>query len=112
MAASDICALPVLGGEGLSRAVIEAMAYGVPAIVTPVGGNTELIVDGECGLVVGIGDEEALAAAMETLYDDPELRRRMGQAARERIATNFRNSDTVDRTLALYRDVLAEEPPR
>ena len=79
MAASDVCALPVLDGEGLSRAVIEAMAYGVPAIVTPVGGNTELIVDGDCGLVVPVGDVPALAQAMEKLCDDPGLRRRFGE---------------------------------
>jgi len=108
MAASDVCALPVLSGEGLSRAVIEAMAYGVPGLVTPVGGNTELIVDGECGLVVPIGDVPALAAAMERLYDDPEERRRMGRAARERIGTQFRAETTVEKTLALYHEVLAE----
>ena len=95
MAASDVCALPVLDGEGLSRAVIEAMAYGVPAIVTPVGGNTELIVDGECGLVVPVGDVPALARAMEKLYDDPVLRDGFGENARARIATHFRNEDTV-----------------
>lgn len=112
MAASDVCALPVLDGEGLSRAVIEAMAYSVPAIVTPVGGNTELIVDGECGLVVQIGNEKELAAAMEALYDDPDLRRQMGQAARKRIETQFRNSDTVQQTLQLYREILSQEPLR
>lgn len=107
MAGSDVCALPVLDGEGLSRAVIEAMAYGVPGIVTPVGGNTDLIVDGECGLVVPVGDVPALARAMETLYDDPALRRKMGEQARTRIATRFRNEDTVRDTLELYRDILA-----
>ena len=85
------------------------MAYAVPAIVTPVGGNTELIVDGESGLVVPVGDEAALAYAMEKLYDDPVLRQRMGAAARQRIATEFRNSDTIDKTLALYHQVLAEK---
>jgi len=108
MAASDVCALPVLDGEGLSRAVIEAMAYGVPAIVTPVGGNTELIVDGECGLVVPIGDVPALAQAMEKLYDDPELRQRFGESARNRIATHFKSEDTVLRTRELYEGVLNE----
>ena len=108
MAASDVCALPVLDGEGLSRAVIEAMAYAVPAIVTPVGGNTELIVDGECGLVVPVGDVDALAAAMERMYLDPDLRLKMGQSARERIRTQFRNEDTVERTLELYREILTE----
>ena len=108
MAASDVCALPVLDGEGLSRAVIEAMAYGVPAIVTPVGGNTDLIVDGECGLVVPVGDVDALAAAIERMYADQSMRKQMGQAGRERIGTRFRNEDTVEETLALYREVLAE----
>ncbi len=109
MAASDVCALPVLDGEGLSRAVIEAMAYGVPAIVTPVGGNTELIVDGECGLVVPVGDVTALARAMEKLYDEPLLRQAYGEAARARIASHFRNEDTVSKTLNLYREVLASQ---
>ncbi len=108
MAASDVCALPVLAGEGLSRAVIEAMACGVPAIVTPVGGNTELIVDGECGLVVPVGDVPALARAMEKLYDDPVLRKDFGKAARARIATHFRNEDTIGETLSLYREILSE----
>lgn len=111
MAAADVCALPVLDGEGLSRAVIEAMAYGVPAIVTPVGGNTELIVDGECGLVVPVGDVDALAAAMERLYDEPDTRRQMGRAARARIADEFRSSDTIEKTLALYGELMAEATP-
>ena len=86
------------------------MAYGVPAIVTPVGGNTELIVDGECGLVVRVGDEPALAEAMERLCD-PDLRHAMGVAARERIAREFRIDTTIDRTLALYQEILAEGEP-
>ena len=110
MAASDVCALPVLDGEGLSRAVIEAMAYGVPAIVTPVGGNTELIRDGECGLVVPVGDVAALARAIEQLHDDPVMLRRFGDAARNRIATGFRNEDTVKKTLDLYREILDGAP--
>jgi len=109
MAASDVCALPVLDGEGLSRAVIEAMAYGIPAIVTPVGGNTELIVDGECGLVVPVGDVPALARAMERLYDEPVLRQGFGKAARARIDTHFRNKDTVSKTLGLYQEILTSQ---
>jgi len=108
MAASDVCCLPVLSGEGLSRAVIEGMAYGVCPLVTPVGGNTELVIDQECGLVVPAGDEPALAAAMEWLYDHPEERRRFGAAARERIARHFHSDETVRQTLALYREVMLE----
>ena len=108
-AASDVCCLPVLFGEGLSRSVIEGMAYGVCPLVTEVSGNTELVVDGECGLVVPPGDEPALARAMEWLYDHPEQRRRMGAAARERIATQFRSEDTVRQTLAMYREMLSDD---
>jgi glycosyltransferase involved in cell wall biosynthesis len=108
MAACDVCCLPVLEGEGLSRAVIEGMAYGVCPLVTPVGGNTELVIDGECGLVVPAGDEPALARAMEWLYDHPENRRQLGQAARDRIGQYFRSEDTIQKTLELYRQLMAE----
>jgi glycosyltransferase involved in cell wall biosynthesis len=67
-----------------------------------------LIVDGECGLVVPVGDVDALAAAIERMYADQSMRKQMGQAGRERIGTRFRNEDTVEETLALYREVLAE----
>jgi glycosyltransferase involved in cell wall biosynthesis len=110
MAASDVCCLPVLSGEGLSRAVIEGMAYAVAPLVTPVGGNTELVIDGECGLVVPAGDEPALAKALEWLYDHPEQRRNMGIAARERIAQHFHSDETVRQTLALYQELMAEKP--
>jgi len=108
MAASDVCCLPVLSGEGLSRAVIEGMAYGVCPLVTPVGGNTELVIDGECGVVVPVGDETALAAAMERLYQNPQERKRMGAAARERIARHFHSDETVRQTLALYREIMSQ----
>jgi len=108
MAASDVCCLPVLWGEGLSRMVIEGMAYGIVPLVTAVSGNTELVIDGECGLVVPPGDEQALADAIEWLYDHPVERRKMGEAARERIGTHFRSEDTVSKTLALYQEIMRE----
>lgn len=107
MAASDVCCLPVLSGEGLSRAVIEGMAYGVCPLVTPVGGNTELVIDGVSGKVVPVADEKALAVALEWLYDHPTERRQLGAAARERIATHFHSDETVRQTLALYREIMA-----
>jgi glycosyltransferase involved in cell wall biosynthesis len=108
MAASDVCCLPVLSGEGLSRAVIEGMAYGVAPLVTNVGGNPELVVDGECGLVVPPGDERELATAMEYYYDHPDVRKRMGQAARERIDEHFRSEDTVSKVVALYHELMTD----
>ena len=110
LAASDVCCLPVLRGEGLSRAVIESMAYGVAPLVTNVGGNAELVTDRKCGLVVPPGDVPALARAIEWLHDHPDERRRMGSAARERIGTHFRNEDTVRQTLALYHQIVGYHP--
>ena len=53
-------------------------------------------------------DAQAIADAIEKLYRDPELRRRMGDAARERIATDFRNEDTVRKTIALYEELVPD----
>ncbi|MGB5347906.1 MAG: glycosyltransferase family 4 protein [Woeseia sp.] len=106
-AASDVFCLASTKREGLPRSVIEAMAYRVPAVVTNSGGSPELIVDGECGYVVPVFDAAALAGAFEKLYRDPQLRARMGQAARDRIGIHFRNEDTVEKTIALYRSLVA-----
>ena len=106
-AACDVFCLPSTKREGLARAIIEAMAYSVAPVVTDCGGSPELVVDGECGYVVPIRDAAALAEAFETLYRDSELRQRFGAAARERIATHFRNEDTVAKTIALYEELVS-----
>ncbi len=105
-AGCDVFCLPSTKREGLARAIIEAMAYRVPPVVTDSGGSPELVVNGECGYVVPPRDARALATAFERLYRDPSLRRRMGDAARERIGTAFRNEDTVRKTIALYEELV------
>lgn len=105
-AACDAFCLPSTRREGLSRAIIEAMAYGVPPVVTDSGGSPELVVDRVSGLVVAANDGRALAHAIERLYRDGEFRARLGRAARDRIATDFRNEDTVQKTIALYESLL------
>jgi len=107
-AACDVFCLPSTKREGLARSTIEAMSYRIPPVVTDCGGSPELVNDGESGIVVPVRDSRALAAAFETLYRDPELRRRMGNAARERIATHFRVEDTVRNTIKLYEELVAE----
>ena len=102
-AACDVFVLPSTKREGLARSLIEAMAYGVAPVVTDCGGSPELVVHGECGLVVPVRDAGALATAVRQLHDDKTLRARFGAAARERIARNFRIEDTIAQTLALYR---------
>jgi glycosyltransferase involved in cell wall biosynthesis len=111
-AACAVFVLPSTKREGLARSLIEAMAYGVAPVVTDCGGSPELVVDGVSGLVVPVRDAAALAAALTRLYEDAELRRRLGAAARERIRNDFRIEDTIARTLQLYRDVVAEPRSR
>jgi glycosyltransferase involved in cell wall biosynthesis len=100
--------LPSTKREGLARSLIEAMAYGVPPVVTNCGGSPELVVHGVSGLVVPVADAAALAAAIRSLCEDEALRARLGAAARERIGRDFRIEDTIAKTLALYRSLLAE----
>jgi len=107
-AACDVFCMPSTKREGLARAIIEAMAYRVPPVVTDAGGSPELVVDGVSGYVVPPRDAQGLADAIEKLYRDKSLRQRMGEAARERIATDFRNEDTVRKTIALYEELVPD----
>ena len=84
----------------------EAMAYGVTPLVTRTGGNAELVVDGESGLVVEPGNETALAEALTWLYRNPARCAEMGRIARERIDQHFNIKDTVSRTFDLYQSLL------
>jgi glycosyltransferase involved in cell wall biosynthesis len=105
-AACNVAVLPSLRREGLPKTVIEAMAYGVPSIVTDVGGSPELIQHEVSGLVVPPGDAPALAAAILRLRKQPELARAYGRAGQERIEREFSNRTTVARTAALYRELV------
>jgi len=69
--------------EGFSHQIIEAMAMGVPVVTTNVGGNPEIIKDGENGLLVGYNDREAIKAAILKLYKDRELGARLGRNGAE-----------------------------
>ncbi len=108
MAACDVFVLPSLKREGLPRAVIESMAYRTPPIVTNCGGSPELVEDGVSGLVVPPGDARAIAEAVRRLRADPESRKKMGEAARERIRLHFNTEQTIQQTLELYQSVLAQ----
>jgi glycosyltransferase involved in cell wall biosynthesis len=101
----DVVALPSWT-EGLPLVLLEAMARGRPVVATPVGGTPELVTDGETGLLVPPRDPEALAAALRRVLDDPELARRLGEAARARVAERFSAAEQERRILALYDDVV------
>lgn len=110
-AASGIIVLPTTKREGLSRAVIEGMACGRPAVVTDTGGNAELVADGVTGLVVPPEDPVALGEALSRLALNAGLRREMGHAARSRISTTFNVRQGVTGTLVVYRRVLNRPDP-
>jgi len=93
--------------EGMSNGLLEAMAAGLPAVVTDVGGNAEVVVDGETGFVVPARRPELLAAAISTLLKDPERARAMGAAGRARVAAEFTVEAMLARLERLYRDLLA-----
>jgi glycosyltransferase involved in cell wall biosynthesis len=92
--------------EGLPNAVLEAMAAGLPAVATSVGGIPEIIVDGVTGLLVPPRSPAALAAAISRLAADPELRVRLGRAARE-TAAGFSLASCVTKHEAAYREMPA-----
>src|SRR5207248_2205806 len=75
--------------EGISLTLLEAMARGLPVVTTRVGGNPEVVVEGETGLLVPPRAPAELAAAMVHLLRSPDTRRRMGQAGRCRVEQHF-----------------------
>ncbi|ATB26714.1 glycosyltransferase [Melittangium boletus] len=91
--------------EGMSNAVMEGMAAGLPMVVTDVGGNPELVADGERGLVVPPLRPEALSQAFLTLLGDRELGRRMGAQARAFVERELSLTRLVRRHDELYRRV-------
>lgn len=92
--------------EGMSNAVLEAMALGLPSVVVDAPGVTECHIDGETGFVVN-RSPEAMATRIATLIDDADLRRRMGMRARERIQQHYSIAANLERYHALYSQLLA-----
>lgn len=103
--AADLFALPSLN-EGLGLALVEAMAMGLATVASGVGGVPEVVVDGETGLLTPPRDAGALAKAILRLMEDEGLRRRMGEAGRERVCTHFSIERTVRETERLYEELL------
>ena len=88
--------------EGLPITALEAMAAGVPPVVTAVGGTPEVIVDGENGLLVPPRDPDALAGALRHLADDEVARTRLAEGARRTFEQGYRAEHMVRQTESLY----------
>jgi glycosyltransferase involved in cell wall biosynthesis len=83
------------------------MSHRLPVVCTPVGGNPELVTDGEHGFLVAVDDVAALAGAIEKVAADAALRKRLGDAGHARVTGDFSFERTTDRYEAIYRRVLA-----
>ena len=93
--------------EAFGTVLLEAMASGLPCVTTELGTGTSWVVqNGATGLVVPPRDPEALAAALRRLLEDEGLRRRMGQAGRERVEREFTEALMVERVMAVYRNLV------
>jgi glycosyltransferase involved in cell wall biosynthesis len=78
------------------------MSHGLPIVTTRIGGNPEVVTDGEHGLLVPIEDPDALAAALARLAEDPALRRTFGEAGRKRVEKEFTFVEMTRRYQAIY----------
>src|SRR5882672_7044932 len=90
--------------EGFCNALLEAMACGVPAVVTRVGGNPEAINDGENGFLVPVEDDTAAAERLLTLLRDPERNTQIGERGRNSVQTRFSADAMIQKLIGVYRD--------
>lgn len=93
--------------EGIPTVVLEAMACGVPVVVSDCGGVREAVTDGVEGFVVPKREPRAAAEALLRLSRDPALRAAMGRAGRDRVLAGFSLSRQTDAFEALYRELVA-----
>jgi sugar transferase (PEP-CTERM/EpsH1 system associated) len=98
--AMDIFVLPTLM-EGMSNTLLEALAVGLPTVATRVGGNSEVVAEGECGYLFAPRDVPELVNQLRTLLRDSRLRTDFGRVARGRALRHF----SLDRMLRCYRDL-------
>jgi len=105
MAAADVYVHPSTV-EAFGVALLEAMALGRPVVATAVGGVTELVKDGETGILVPPGDPDALAAGIERLLDDRDCAARLGSAAGRHASTRHGLEPMVRAIEAVYDEVL------
>ena len=109
LAASDVFVFPSAYREGIPRVLLEAASMELPLVTTNSAGCNEVVEDGVNGFMVPVGDLNALADAIVTFVEQPDLRQRFGRASRQRILDRFDLSVIADQTISLYRNLLARK---
>lgn len=101
-AAATVMLSTAIHGEGISNSIMESMACGLPVVCTASGGNPELVVHGETGFLVPVGDARAVADRLIRLAEDPSDARRMGAAGRRRLDEEFSVTRMLAAAEAIY----------
>ena len=101
--ALDVFVLPSYANEGVPQALLQAMLVALPCVTTSVGGIPELAKDGETALVVRPEDVNELVKAIRALLESPDLRSRLGNAARQHCEKRFSYQEMLDRMERIYR---------
>ena len=109
--AFDLFVLPSLN-EGISNTILEAMATGLPCVATNVGGNPEIVSDGETGQLFPAGDIESLVSAIRRYLDSPELLHKHGARARQMAESMFSLDRMVEHYLTVYDAILEKRSVR
>jgi colanic acid/amylovoran biosynthesis glycosyltransferase len=91
--------------EGISNAVLEAMSCGLPVVTTDCGGMREAVTDGVEGFVVPLRDPAAMASALQSLWQNPDLRIQMGMAGRRKVINDFNIEQQIQQWVELYREL-------
>jgi glycosyltransferase involved in cell wall biosynthesis len=105
-------ALLITNWEGFPRSILEAMRAGLPVVASAVGGVAESVRDGETGFTVSRGNVAGLRRRLKQLLADAGLRTRMGQSGRQHYEDHFTLSRTIEKTLAVYQELVDTDPKR
>jgi glycosyltransferase involved in cell wall biosynthesis len=109
LAMASIACLPTFYGEGVPKALIEAMASSRAIVTTDIPGCRELVADGRAGVLVAPRDVAALSNALEQLIRNPERCRQMGAAGRAMVEQSLSLDQVLNETLALYAELVPTE---